>query len=76
MDIYQKNYQKILQLVPGVLELEEFVKLSAPGFMDLNVHVMHRHKQKLVTALSHYYMDASSDLVPELDFTIAMYTSR
>jgi uncharacterized protein YqiB (DUF1249 family) len=75
MNIYQNNYQKILKIIPGVFELEEFVKLSATGAKDLNVHIMHRQHSRLVIALSHYHKDRSGDLVPELDFTIAMYST-
>lgn len=31
MNIYQNNYQKILHVIPGLFELEECVKLLAPG---------------------------------------------
>jgi hypothetical protein len=75
MNIYQNNYQKILKITPGVFELEEFLTLSAPGAKDLNVHIMHRQHSRLVIALSHYHKDRAGDLVPELDFTIAMYST-
>jgi uncharacterized protein YqiB (DUF1249 family) len=39
------------------------------------VHIMHHQHSRLVIALSHYHQDRSGDLVPELDFTIAMYST-
>jgi hypothetical protein len=75
MIIYQNNYQKIPRVVPSIFELEEFVNLSAIGAKDLNVHIMHSQQNRLVIALSHYHKDRSCDLVPELDFTIAMYST-
>lgn len=74
MNIYQNNYQKILKIIPGVFELEEFLKLSAPGAKDLNVHIMHRQHSRLVIALSHYYKHSSGDLMPDPDMAIALYS--
>lgn len=75
MDIYQENYRKILQLIPTLHKMKSAAKLTAPGFMDLNVHIMHRHHKKLVIALSHYYKHRSGDLMPDPDITIALYSA-
>lgn len=75
MDIYHRNYQKLLKLVPTLYEIKSAAKLTAPGFMDLNVHIMHRHHKKLVIALSHYYQHSSGDLMPDPDMTIALYSA-
>jgi hypothetical protein len=49
-------------------------KLTAPGFMNLNV-VLSRHHKKMVIALSHYYKHPSGDMIADPDITIAVYTA-
>lgn len=74
MDIYQRNYRKLLQLIPMLHEIKSAVKLTAPGFMDLNVDVLQHHHKKTVIALSHYYKHPSGDMIADPDMTIAVYS--
>jgi hypothetical protein len=43
MNIYFQNYQKLIQLVPTLLDIKIAARLSAPGFMNLNVDVLSSH---------------------------------
>lgn len=74
MDIYRQNYRKLLQLIPSLHAIESAIKLTAPGFMALNIDILHRHHKKTVIALSHYYKHHSSDMIPDPDMTLAVYS--
>ena len=75
MNIYCRNYQKLMQLIPTLPDMKTASKLTAPGFMNLNVDVLSRHRKKIVVALSHYYYKhPSGDMIADPDMTIAVYT--
>lgn len=74
MNIYCRNYQKLLKLIPTLLGIETAAKLTAPGFMNLNIDILNRHHKKIVIALSHYYKHPSGDMIADPDMTIAVYT--
>jgi uncharacterized protein YqiB (DUF1249 family) len=74
MDIYHRNYQKLLKLIPTLLDIKSAAKLTASGFMDLNVDILLRHHKKIEIALSHYYKHPSGDMIADPDMTIAVYT--
>jgi len=76
MDIYQRNFKKLSQLLPNLKTLPDAMKLKAPGYMDLGVDVLERHELKLVIALSHYYKHPSGDMMPDPDMTMAVYFSN
>ncbi len=74
MNIYCRNFQKLMQLIPTLLDIKSSAKLTATGFMNLNVDVLNRHHKKIVIALSHYYKHPSGDMIADPDITIAVYT--
>lgn len=74
MNIYCRNYRKLLKLIPTLLDIKTAAKLTAPGYMDLNVDILNRHHKKIVIALSHYYKHPSGDMIADPDMTIAVYT--
>jgi uncharacterized protein YqiB (DUF1249 family) len=74
MNIYCRNFQKLIRLIPTLLEMQAAAKMTAPGFMNLNVDVLNRHHKKIVIALSHYYKHPSGDMIVDPDITIAVYT--
>ncbi|MDM5182011.1 DUF1249 domain-containing protein [Massilia sp. DJPM01] len=74
MNIYERNYKKLIQLIPTLLEIKTAAKLTAPGFMNLNVDILDRHHKKIVIALSHYYKHPSGDMIADPDMTMAVYT--
>jgi uncharacterized protein YqiB (DUF1249 family) len=73
MNIYCRNYKKLLELIPTLLDIKTSTKLTAPGFMNLNV-ILNRHHKKIVVALSHYYKHPSGDMIADPDMMIAVYT--
>jgi len=76
MDIYQKNYRKLLQLIPTLHQIKSYVKLTAPGYMPLNIDIMSTHHKKIVIALSHYYKHPSGDMIADPDMTIAVFVEN
>lgn len=74
MNIYSRNYKKLLKLIPTLLDIKTSAKLTAPGFMNLNVDILNRHHKKIVVALSHYYKHPSGDMIADPDITMAVYT--
>lgn len=73
MNIYCRNYQKLIQLIPTLLDIKTAAKLTTPGFMNLNVDILNRHHKKIVIALSHYYKHPSGDMIADPDMTMAVY---
>lgn len=73
MNIYSRNFQKLIQLIPTLLDIKTAAKLTAPGFMNLNIDVLNRHHKKIVIALSHYYKHPSGDMIADPDMTMAVY---
>ena len=76
MDTYQKNYRKLLQLIPTLYQIKSAAKLTAPGYMNLNLDILNRHHKKTVIALSHYYKHPSGDMIADPDMTIAVYSEN
>jgi uncharacterized protein YqiB (DUF1249 family) len=73
MNLHEKNYQKLLQLIPSLLNIKTAAKLNADGYMSLNLDILNRQPKKLLIALSHYYKHPSGDMIPDPDITIAVY---
>lgn len=42
MDLYQQNYRKLLQLLPGLHDMSGPAKLAALGHTDVHVDVIER----------------------------------
>lgn len=74
MNIYCRNYKKLLKLIPTLLDIKTAAKLTAPGFMNLNVDILNRNHKKVVIALSHYYKHPSGDMIADPDITMAVFT--
>jgi len=73
MNILEKNYQKLFQLIPTLLEINTAAKLTADGYMSLNLDILNRESKKLIIALSHYYKHPSGDMIADPDMTISVY---
>lgn len=73
MNIFEKNYQKLLRLIPSLLEINTAAKLSSDGYMSLNLDILNRESKKLTIALSHYYKHPSGDMIADPDMTIIVY---
>lgn len=73
MDLYQKNYIKLLQLLPGVHEMIGPAKLTAVGHTDVHVDVIERHKHRIVLRMSHYLERLHGAAIPDPDMTIEVF---
>lgn len=73
MDLYQQNYRKLLQLLPGVHDMNGPAKLTALGHNDVNIDVIERHKHRLVLRMSHYLERPHGAAIPDPDMTIEVY---
>jgi uncharacterized protein YqiB (DUF1249 family) len=67
------NWEKLLKLVPNLLEITEYQKLTAPGFMDLGIDVLEIQPNYRIIALSHYYKHDSGDMLPDPDVQIRLF---
>ena len=74
MDIYQKNYIKLLQLLPSLHEMNGPAKLIALGHTDVHVDVIEHHKHRLVLRMSHYLQRLHGAAIPDPDMTIEVFT--
>ena len=73
MDLYQKNYIKLLQLLPDLHEMNAPAKLIALGHTDVHVDVIEHHKHRLVLRMSHYLQRLHGAAIPDPDMTIEVY---
>ena len=74
MDAYDRIYEQLEELIPGLRELEpgDARKSTAPGFMDLGLDVLSKSEEKLRIALSHYFV-MNGDMVADPDMEIRVY---
>ncbi len=74
--IEEANYGKLIRLIPNLESIDEYVKLTSAGFMNLGVDVLEISDDYRIIALSHYYLDSfSGDMIPDPDMTIKITTS-
>lgn len=74
-DLHQQIYRKLLVVVPHLESIAGHGKSVVPGYMDLNLDILRRGKDKTVIALSHYYKQ-SGDMIADPDMVIAVYPDR
>ena len=70
MQINQKIYNKLSQLIPDIKNMPDHIKSVSDVFMDLNFDVLLRGEGVLRLALSHYYKHHSGDMIPDPDMEI------
>ncbi|NVM78169.1 uncharacterized protein YqiB (DUF1249 family) [Duganella sp. SG902] len=73
MDRYQENYRKLLQLLPGLHDMNGPVKLTALGHNDVNIDVIERNKHRLVLRMSHYLERLHGSAIPDPDMTVEVF---
>lgn len=73
MDLYQGNYRKLLQLLPGLHDMNGPAKLTALGHTDVNIDVIEVHKHRLVLRMSHHLERLHGAAIPDPDMTIEVY---
>jgi len=74
-DLHQQIYKKLLVVVPHLESITEHGKSVVPGYMDLNLDILRRGKDKTVIALSHYYKQGG-DMIADPDMVLAVYPDR
>lgn len=74
-DVHQQIYKRLLKVVPHLDGVAEHGKSVVPGFMDLNLDILRRGRDKTVIALSHYFKQ-NGDLIANPDMVIAVYPDR
>ena len=74
-DLHQQIYKKLLKVIPHLDGIAEHGKSVVPGYMDLNLDILKRGKDKTVIALSHYFKQGG-DMIADPDMVIAVYANR
>lgn len=74
-DLHQQIYKKLLVVIPHLEGIAEHGKSVVPGYMDLNLDILRRGKDKTVIALSHYFKQGG-DMIADPDMVIAVYPDR
>lgn len=75
-NIYTRIYQRLLDVIPDLLTIEESGKSEVDGLMPLNLNVIQRTPEKLVIALSHYFRHGSSEMIAYSNMEIVVYISH
>ena len=80
LSIYEKNYIRLLKILPGLEEeLAKNTELAgrskSPPYMDLHVDLVHRNSKGYYLSLAHYYTQ-NGDLVPDPDMVVRVDTKR
>lgn len=74
-DLHQWIYKKLLLVIPHLEGTAVHGKSVVPGYMDLNLDILRRGKDKTVIALSHYHKQ-SGDMIADPDMVLAVYPER
>lgn len=74
--IHMQIYQRLLDVIPDLMTIEEGGRSEVAGLIPLNLDVIQRTPEKLIIALSHYYRHESGDMIADPDMEIAIYVER
>jgi len=66
MDDTQVIYIRLLHVIPNLRHIGTYAKLSAPGFMDLHVDILHKTGNVRGISLARNYK-AGGDVIPDPD---------
>ena len=66
-------FHKLLDVVPDLMTIQEAGRSKSDGYMDLGLDVLVRSPDRLVIALSHYYLHPSGDMIPDPDMEIEVF---
>src|SRR5450830_717841 len=71
-------YHRLLDVVPDLVSLRagQYGRSVVPGFMNLNLDVLHKDSKKLVIALSHLYKHPSGDMIPDPDMQVTVFLTE
>ena len=71
MDHTKEIYTRLLHVIPNLRNIGTYAKLSAPGFMDLHVDILHKNGNVWRIALAHNYR-AGGDVIPDPDMEVTV----
>jgi len=71
MDHTKEIYTRLLQVIPNLRNIGSYAKLSAPGFMDLHVDILHKNGKVWRISLAHNYK-AGGDVIPDPDMEVTV----
>lgn len=69
-------FHKLLDVIPDLMVLEEAGRSRIDGYMDLGLDILFRTPERLVIALSHYYLHPSGDMIPDPDMEIEVFLKQ
>ena len=65
-------YEKLIDVIPGILNPKGAAKSEVSGFMDLGFDLLQEDKNVIIFALSHYYKHPSGDMIADPDMMIIL----
>ena len=70
-------FHRLLDVVPDLMTLSAgtYGRSEVSGFMNLNLDVLAKGRNKVVIALSHLYKHPSGDMIPDPDMQITVFLS-
>jgi uncharacterized protein YqiB (DUF1249 family) len=71
MDHTKEIYTRLLQVIPNLRNIGSYAKLSASGFMDLHVDILHKNANVWRIALAHNYK-SGGDVIPDPDMEVTV----
>ena len=71
MDHTKQIYTHLLHVIPNLRNIGTYAKLSAPGFMDLHVDILHKKGNVWRIALAHNYK-SGGDVIPDPDMEVTL----
>ena len=71
MDHTKEIYARLLQVIPNLRSIGSYAKLSAPGFMDLHVDILHKNGNVWRISLAHNYK-SGGDVIPDPDMEVTV----
>ena len=69
-------FHKLLDVIPDLMVVEEAGRSKSDGYMDLGLDILYRSPERMVIALSHYYLHPSGDMIPDPDMEIEVFLKR
>jgi len=71
MDHTKEIYTRLLQVIPNFRNIGNYAKLSASGFMNLHVDILHKNGNVWRISLAHNYK-AGGDVIPDPDMEVTV----
>ena len=72
-EIETEIFHKLMDIIPGMMTREDAGRSKRTGYMDLGLDILFRSPDRLVIALSHYYLHPSGDMIPDPDMEVEVF---